>query len=103
MLRDEVVFQTTVAPPDAPPWTTDPQELWNRVELAEPRKDAQIARDYRAPLPLGLAVEQARWVHWGRGEQMMKTECKESPVPAGIVIVDIRQQTARCRMLLYQS
>jgi hypothetical protein len=52
---DEVVFQTTVAPPGAPPWATDPQELWNRVESAERRKDAQIARDYRVPLPLGLS------------------------------------------------
>jgi hypothetical protein len=42
---DEVVFQTTVAPPGAPEWATDPQELWNRVEQSERRKDAQVARD----------------------------------------------------------
>jgi len=42
---DEVVFQTTVAPPGAPDWATDPLELWNRVEQSERRKDAQVARD----------------------------------------------------------
>lgn len=51
---DEVIFQTTVAPEGAPKWATNPQELWNRVEAAERRKDAQVARDYRVPIPLGL-------------------------------------------------
>ncbi|WP_043695985.1 MobA/MobL family protein [Luteibacter sp. 9133] len=51
---DEIVFQITVAPDGAPAWATDPLELWNRVELAERRKDAQVARDYRVPIPLGL-------------------------------------------------
>lgn len=57
---DEVVFQTTVAPVGAPAWATDPLELWNRVEMAERRKDAQIARDYRIPLPLGLSDDAIR-------------------------------------------
>lgn len=57
---DEVVFQTTVAPPGAPSWATDPLELWNRVEQAERRKDAQVARDYRVPLPLGLSDADVR-------------------------------------------
>lgn len=55
----EVVFATTVAPAGAPVWATDPLELWNRVEAAERRKDAQLARDYRVPLPLGLTDEAA--------------------------------------------
>src|SRR4051812_33695394 len=57
---DEVVFQTTVAPPGAPDWATDPLELWNRVEQSERRKDAQVARDYRCPLPLGLSDDAVR-------------------------------------------
>jgi hypothetical protein len=67
---NEILFQTTLAPPGSPDWATDPLELWNRVEQAERRKDAQIARDYRVPLPLGLsdfdvcamAVEIARYI-----------------------------------------
>lgn len=56
---DEIVYATTVAPLGAPAWATDPQALWNRVEASEHRKDAQVARDYRVPIPLGLDDKQA--------------------------------------------
>lgn len=57
---DEIVHAITIAPPGAPAWATDPQELWNRVEASENRKDAQVARDYRVPIPRGLTDAQAR-------------------------------------------
>lgn len=56
---DEIVYAITVAPSGAPAWATDPQALWNRVESSEHRKDAQVARDYRVPIPLGLDDKQA--------------------------------------------
>lgn len=56
---EEIVRAVTVAPKGAPSWATDPQALWNRVEASEHRKDAQVARDYRVPIPLGLTDEQA--------------------------------------------
>lgn len=52
--HEEVVAALTIAPDDAPEWASDPDELWNRVEESEKRKDAQIARDYVVPIPLGL-------------------------------------------------
>lgn len=58
-LGEEIVRALTVAPKDAPAWATDPQKLWNRVEAAENRKDAQVARDYRIPIPFGLSDAQA--------------------------------------------
>lgn len=58
-LGEEIVRAITIAPPGAPGWATDPQVLWNRVEAAEKRKDAQLARDYRVPIPFGLTDEQA--------------------------------------------
>lgn len=58
-LGEEIVRAVTVAPPGAPEWATDPDELWNRAEAAEKRKDAQVARDYRIPIPFGLSDEQA--------------------------------------------
>lgn len=58
-LGEEIVFALTVAPPGAPGWATDPSELWNRVEQAEKRKDAQLARDYRIPIPFGLGDDTA--------------------------------------------
>lgn len=53
-LGEEVVRALTVAPEGAPAWATDPAELWARVEAAEKRKDAQVARDYRIPIPFGF-------------------------------------------------
>lgn len=58
-LGEEIVRAVTVAPLGAPDWATDPDELWNRAEAAEKRKDAQVARDYRIPIPFGLSDEQA--------------------------------------------
>ena len=57
--RGEVVAAFTIAPDGAPPWATDPAQCWNRAEAAERRKDAQVARDYRMPVPLGLDDQAA--------------------------------------------
>lgn len=54
-LGEEIVKALTIAPPGSPPWASDPEILWNKVEAAEKRKDAQIARDYRIPIPFGLS------------------------------------------------
>ena len=58
-LGEEVVRALTLAPPGAPPWATDPAQLWNKVEASEKRKDAQLARDYRIPIPFGLSDSDA--------------------------------------------
>ena len=55
----EIVAAFTVAPTGAPAWATDAAECWNRAEAAERRKDAQVARDYRIPVPLGLDDQAA--------------------------------------------
>lgn len=56
---EEVVAALTVAPEGSPSWVEDPDELWNRVEESERRKDAQVARDYVIPVPLGLVDARA--------------------------------------------
>ncbi|WP_036112695.1 MULTISPECIES: MobA/MobL family protein [Luteibacter] len=58
-LGEEIVRALTIAPEGAPEWCTDPDELWNRCEAAEKRKDSQVARDYRIPIPFGLSDDQA--------------------------------------------
>lgn len=58
-LGEEIVRALTIAPDGAPAWATDPDQLWNRVEAAEKRKDSQVARDYRIPIPFGLTDEIA--------------------------------------------
>ncbi|UPG92843.1 MobA/MobL family protein [Luteibacter aegosomatissinici] len=54
-----VVFGETIGPHGAPGWLLDPATLWNEVEKAEKRVDAQICRDYRIPIPLGLGQDAA--------------------------------------------
>ncbi|MGF6492253.1 hypothetical protein ABIE56_000406 [Luteibacter sp. 621] len=55
----EVVHGETLGPPGTPPEMLDPATLWNLIEKAEERADAQIARDFRIPIPLGLSETDA--------------------------------------------
>lgn len=43
-----------LAPEDAPAWVFDRHTLWNTVEAAEIRKDAQVAREIEVGLPIEL-------------------------------------------------
>lgn len=47
-----------LAPAGAPSWATDRAELWNQVELAEIRKDAQVCREIDVALPVELDAVQ---------------------------------------------
>ncbi len=53
-----VVFETVLTPVSAPEWARDRGKLWNEVELAERRKDAQLAREINIALPRELTGEQ---------------------------------------------
>ncbi|HWV44599.1 MAG TPA: MobA/MobL family protein [Nitrospira sp.] len=79
-LGEEIVRALTVAPPGAPAWATDPAQLWNKVELAEKRKDAQVARDYRIPIPFGLSDQDAGDL----AEEMTRFICDELRVPVSL-------------------
>lgn len=72
-IGEEIVLALTVAPEGAPAWATDPAALWARAEAAEKRKDAQVARDYRLPVPFGLTDQQAGDL----AEEMARFICKE--------------------------
>jgi hypothetical protein len=47
-------------PPNTPAWMEDRAQLWNAVEKAEKRRDAQLARDLLLSLPHELTHEQRR-------------------------------------------
>ncbi len=47
-------------PAGAPDWMRDREQLWNAVEKAEKRSDAQLARDYILTLPHELDADQRR-------------------------------------------
>lgn len=49
--RDAVTFGRVMLPADAPERLADRSTLWNEVEQAERRKDAQLAREVEVSLP----------------------------------------------------
>jgi Ti-type conjugative transfer relaxase TraA len=49
-----VEYSEILAPDGAPPWVFDRHTLWNTVEAAEKRKDAQVAREIEVGLPIEL-------------------------------------------------
>lgn len=52
--RRDVVHSELMAPAGAPEWATDREELWNRVEAKERRKDARLAKEIECALPVEL-------------------------------------------------
>jgi ATP-dependent exoDNAse (exonuclease V) alpha subunit len=54
------IFHTEILAPEGetPPWVFDRQTLWNMVERAEKRSDAQLAREVEITLPRELRPEQ---------------------------------------------
>ncbi len=57
--RDDVRFETILAPAHAPDWVMDRETLWNAVETRETRKDAQLGRNLIVALPRELTLEQS--------------------------------------------
>lgn len=49
-----------LAPANAPAWCSDRSELWNRVEEAEKRKDAQVCREVEFSLPVELTRDEMK-------------------------------------------
>jgi ATP-dependent exoDNAse (exonuclease V) alpha subunit len=56
--KQGIVHTEIIAPGNAPDWVYSRQTLWNRVEDAEKRKDAQLAREIEISLPRELPPEQ---------------------------------------------
>jgi len=57
--KDDVVHSEVLLPEGAPEEFADREKLWNAVEAAEKRKDAQLAREVEFALPRELTKEQA--------------------------------------------
>lgn len=56
--KGDVQHSEILAPDNAPEWMHDREALWNGVESAERRKDAQVAREVQLALPRELSTEQ---------------------------------------------
>jgi Ti-type conjugative transfer relaxase TraA len=76
--RKSGVEHTEILAPDhAPSWVFDRTELWNRVEEAEVRKDAQLAREVEIALPIELNEESQ--------VELVRDFAKEALVSKGMV------------------
>ena len=56
--KDGVVHSEVLLPEGAPPEFTDREKLWNAVEAAEKRKDAQLSREVEFAIPRELNKSQ---------------------------------------------
>ena len=56
--KSDVIEKDILLPSGALEWMSDREKLWNGVELAEKRKDAQLAREINVALPRELSPEQ---------------------------------------------
>lgn len=56
--RRGVIHSEIIAPDNAPEWMKDREQLWNAVEAAERRKDAQLSREVQLALPHQLTDEE---------------------------------------------
>jgi Ti-type conjugative transfer relaxase TraA len=56
--KDGVVHSEVMLPEGAPEEFADREKLWNAVEVAEKRKDAQLAREVELAIPRELSQEQ---------------------------------------------
>src|SRR5208283_3544246 len=76
--RKKGVEETMIlAPEGSPEWVKDRGQLWNQVEAAEIRKDAQLAREMDIALPRELSGEQQR--------DLIKSYVQEQFVEQGMV------------------
>jgi ATP-dependent exoDNAse (exonuclease V) alpha subunit len=57
-LKQRVYHSEILAPENAPAWARHREELWNRNEAAERRKDSQVGREIIVALPKELSHQQ---------------------------------------------
>jgi hypothetical protein len=58
--KEGIESSEIIAPSSAPGWATDREQLWNKAEGAERRKNAVVAREFEIALPSELTKEQRR-------------------------------------------
>jgi len=56
--RKNVAYNKILTPETVPSWMQNREQLWNKVEALETRKDAQLAREFNFALPKELSLQQ---------------------------------------------
>lgn len=62
--KKHVISAFIVSPEGSPAWTQDRQELWNRVELAEYKKNSVVAREWEISIPRDIPPHE--WESFAR-------------------------------------
>ncbi|PUA17196.1 hypothetical protein C7W93_14750 [Glaciimonas sp. PCH181] len=70
------------APPNAPQWMKDREPLWHAVEQSEIRKDAEVACEIEAALPIELSPPTAHFLL----ERFMHTQLTSKGMITDVVI-----------------
>lgn len=83
--KQGVTFKAIYAPHDAPEWCHRRHDLWNEVEQAEVRRDAQVAREVNVALPRELSAIQ----HVTLLERFVTSQFVKSGMVADIAIHSI--------------
>lgn len=80
--RRHVVWRAIAAPDEAADWVCDRERLWNTVEQAERRRDAQVAREIEVAIPIELSgIDRMRLI-----AEFVDTEFVASGMVADIAI-----------------
>lgn len=85
--KQGVDYRAIVAPDHAPAWVYDRTQLWNHVEQAEKRKDAQLCREVEVALPRELTLAQM---------QALVTDFARSQFISQGMVADIAIHHAHC-------
>lgn len=56
--KGHVITSFIMAPTNAPAWTQDREELWNRTEQAERKSNATVAREWEISIPRDIPVNE---------------------------------------------
>ena len=90
---ERVVYREVMLPDNAPREYADSQTLWNAVDAAEKRKDAQTARRMLIVLPKELTYEPALALFGGEDGlnfyRRLAAEWEKHLVPGGLLLMEI--------------
>lgn len=56
--KGHVISSFIMAPSDAPAWTQDREELWNRTEEAERKNNSTVAREWEISIPRDIPINE---------------------------------------------
>lgn len=84
------------APEHAPEWVHDRQRLWNEVEHAEKRKDAQVAREIEIALPKELKEEDRKELV----RSFVKEQCADRGMVADVSFHEQKGENPHAHILL---